>query len=137
MSVLRMSGEEALVARLDAIPVALRAALVSEADRLGRALRERAGHPAATAGVSLAVESTADAVTVTLAMNGGHTARRHHAIRPKTARAFVASRHLRPRRFRRASTAHAGPAPLDAAFVAMGAEIRAGLEIAFRRALVR
>jgi hypothetical protein len=132
MIVPRMSGDRALVARLDAIPVALRTALVSEADQLGRALRERALNPAATAGVSLIVESTADAVMVTLAMSGRATPRLHHAIRPK-----VAPRHGRPPRYRGASAVRAEPPPLDAAFVAMGAEIRAGLEMAFRRAVVR
>jgi len=127
-------SERALAGRLDAIAVALRAGLVNEADRLGRALRERA---AAIADVSLAVESTADAVTVTLAMSGRYTARLRHAIRPKTRRAAVVPRHARPPRFRSATAADAAPAPLDGAFVAMEAEIRTGLEMAFRRALVR
>jgi hypothetical protein len=136
MIVPRMVGAEALANRFDAIPIGLRAALASEAERLGRALRERAGPPA-TAGVSLAVESTAGAVTVTLAMSGRPTARLHHAIRPKTGRALVASRHGRSPRFRGAPSAHAGRASLDTAFVAMDAEIRAGLEMAFRKALIR
>jgi hypothetical protein len=136
MIVPRMVGAEALANRLDAIPVGLRAALASEAERLGLALRERAGPPA-TAGVSLAVESTADAVTVTLAMSGRPTARLHHAMRPNTGRALAAHRRVRSPRFRGASAAHDGPAPLDAAFVAMDAEIRAGLEMAFRKALIR
>jgi hypothetical protein len=135
MIVPRMIGAEALAARLDTIPVGLRVALVSEADRLGRALRERAGYP--TAGVSLAIESTDDSVTAKLAMSGRPNGRFYHAMRPKTGRAMGASRHGRPPRLRGASAAYAGPAPLDAAFVAMDAEIRAGLEMAFRKAFVR
>ncbi len=132
-----MIGGAALVARFDALPRALRAALVNEADRLGRVLRDRIARPAAGEAISLAVASTADAVTVTMAAPLGHAARPQRATRPTTGRALVAPRHARSHHLRRAAAPPTELTGLHAAFVAMGPEIRAGLEMAVRRALVR
>jgi hypothetical protein len=123
-----MVGDALLLARFAALPDSLRAALASEAARLGRALLRRAGRRVAAGGLSLAVESTADAVTAIIATGSGVAGRPPRSVTPKPRRASAAPRRPQPHGFRPA---------LDAAFVAMGPEIRAGLEMSVRRAFVR
>ena len=103
----KIMGEAALLARFAAIPVALRTALAGEADRLGRVLRDETARRSAGGPVSFAVLHTNDGVTLTLT-------RRPARARPQ-----------------------AGVVAEPAAFAAMGPQIRAGLETAFRRVLVR
>jgi hypothetical protein len=131
-----IAGDRALGAWFDALPLALRTALASEADRLGRVLRDRVARSNAGESVSLAVDSSGDAVTATLATQTAPAARSQHAIKSTTGPGFVEQRRPRSRRYR-AVAAHAERSDLHAAFVAMGPEIRAGLEMAVRQAFVR
>jgi hypothetical protein len=134
-----IAGDRALGAWFDALPLALRDALASEADRLARALRDQVARPAAGETISLAVESSGDAVTATLALatRSAHARRSQHAIKPRAGRGFVAPLSGRSRRYRRAGAGHPERPDLRAAFVAMGPEIRSGLGMAVRRAFIR
>jgi hypothetical protein len=125
-----MVGDAALIARFAAIPGVLRTALAGEADRLGRMLRDQGG--LAAAAISLAVDSTPDGVMVTVATRRVAAARPQRAVGPNAGRALRAPRRSHAHRF--------GPAAapgLPAAFAALGPEIRAGMESAFRRVLLR
>jgi len=126
-----MKGDAALAARLAAIPAALRAALAGEADRLGRRMRDRVAQPAAGGRVSIAVESTADGVTLTMRRSdpAGNPAMRRGPRPASVAR--------RSQRSRRTAGADAEPPDLAAAFDALVPEVRDGLAAAFRRAVVR
>jgi hypothetical protein len=124
-----VAGDRTLGAWFDAIPRVLRGALVSEAGRLGRVLRDQVARPASGETLSLAVENSGDAVTATLAMLSAHAARPRRAIN--------APRRGRSHHFRRATAARVKRPGLHAAFVAMRPEIRAGLEMAVRQAFVR
>ena len=125
-----IAGERALGAWFDGVPRAARAALVGEAGRLGRMLRDQGARRAAGETLSLAVESSGDAVTATVTMLSAHAARR-----PR--RAINAPRRGRPHYSRRAIAAGVKRPGVHAAFVAMRPEIRAGLEMAVRRAFIR
>jgi hypothetical protein len=131
-----MIAPKMLLARFAALPDRLRAALVSKAEELGRALRERSGRLEGAADVSLEVASTADGVTVTIAMRSGPAARPRRAANSRTGRASVRPWRVRPDRFRPETDARSALPAVDAAFVAMGREIRAGLEMVVRRAFV-
>jgi hypothetical protein len=132
-----MIGDAALLARFAAIPGVLRTALAGEADRLGRLLRDQVVLRAAGQPVSLAVESTADGVVVTMATPSVAAARPQRATGPNAGRALVAPRSAPAHRFPRAAAARAVPPGLPAALAALSPEIRASLETAFRRVLVR
>jgi hypothetical protein len=127
----KVIGDAALAARIAAIPAALRAALAGEADRLGRALSNRAAPRAAGGRVSIAVESTAEDVTLTMR-------RSDPAGNPGTRRgprpAPVARRSPRSRR---TTGAHVEPPDLKAALEALVPEVRGALSAAFRRVFVR
>lgn len=113
-----MIDNAALIARLDGLPAVMRAALAGEIERLARALRKRAARLSAAHRVSLAIDSSNDTVTATL------TARSTDTARP---------RRERPHGLRHPAAARTQRTTLDAAFDAMGPEIRAGLEMAVRR----
>jgi hypothetical protein len=127
-----MIGDAALIARFAAIPGVLRTALAGEADRLGRVLRDQVRLPGTAKAVSLAVDSTPDGVMVTMAARSVPAAGLQRAAGPNAGRASVAPRRAPVHRFPRA----AAPG-LPAAFAALSPEIRASMETALRRVLLR
>jgi len=133
----KMIGDAALIARFAAIPTAWRAALAGEADRLGRELRDQVARSAAGEPVSVAVDSTADGVTLTGATRPGPAARPQHATTPTPGPTSAATRHPRSHRFQRPAGVHAEPPGIAAAFVAMRPEFRVRLETVFRRVAIR
>jgi len=125
-------GDAALAARLAAIPAGLRAALAGEADRLGRMLRDRAVRSAAGGSLSIAVESTAAGVMLTMARRSDPAG--NPGLRPgrRPGPAAPRSRLSAP-----TSGALAEPPGLRAAFAAAGPEIRSRLAAAFRGVLIQ
>jgi hypothetical protein len=133
----KMIGDATLIARFGAIPAALRAALASETDRLGRALRDHVARPAEGAPVSVSVTSMEDAVTLTITRRRGPAAQSHSVAGPKAGPTWVAPRRPRSHRPQPPAGTPAALPGLKAALVAMGPEIRTSMAAVFRRVVIR